>query len=200
MRPLPEHSAYWGKPPQTKDGDSDADILYLPIGRALTNWEQVEEECAVLFSLLVDSFSEAAYRAYGCIIATSTKSEMLKSAAETFFGMKSISEDHSKPFYDLMKHYQAAATRRNEIAHGRVIGYIEFEEVRRFQFFLVPPEYNSRKIHPRNPVAIDTPTFYRAKYCYVAKDIEHFGLRFRELHSWVHEYSDFLSRNYCKWP
>jgi hypothetical protein len=67
-------------------GDSDENQIFNAVGRALTEWEEVENACARLFALIVSANQRRTYhapavRAYGCIASVPTKCEMLRLAA-----------------------------------------------------------------------------------------------------------------------
>lgn len=208
MKEFLEAHKHWEPPPRADRGDSDSDLLYMRIGRALTSYEIVEEEFARLFADLVHSNSEAAFRAYGCIMSPTTKREMLENAAEIYFfhsvGHSISYDDELKTFRGLMSHYQQAAARRNEIAHGTVIAFmLSGPTSRDFHHFLVPTMYSARRTYAATTyqyIHTDDMTCYRrAKYQYVAANVEHFQTRFRQLHSWVVEYRDYLDKQYSKY-
>jgi hypothetical protein len=177
---LPEAHIQWEPPPKASSGDADWKPIWQAVGAALSAWEYIEEECALLFSALVESNSEAAYRAYGCVVSNSTKREMLENSAEVFFSTHKIIESDEIYFYDLMKHLQKAASFRNEIAHGAVMGV---PTKRGNEYFLLPPIYNSRKTIRQNTevAAIEPRVLSRAKYRYTAQDVNNLSHKFEWL-------------------
>lgn len=177
-------------------GDSDWKKIWQAVGMALSAWEYVEEECALLFSVLVDSKSEAAYRAYGCIVSNSTRREMLQHSAESFFEIHKVIDGDRTFFYDLMKHLEKGSSIRNEIAHGAVLGIIIKKQSH--EYFLLPPIYNSRKNTTEVATAptLEPRLLRKAKYSYVTMDVGNFAQKFHWLRGALEAYRQALSNAY----
>ena len=71
----------------TQTGDKNRERILYEVGNALACWEHNEQAFARIFSKLVHPTGSgfAAQRAYGEIIATPTKRQMIASAGEIFF-------------------------------------------------------------------------------------------------------------------
>lgn len=142
------------------DGNVDGNDIYLAVGRALDAWEGLEDEIASLFAILVGvenyrGFSPAK-AAYGAVIGSGTRMDMVKQAADTALldeknaGILKRIKDHM----NLCGKYSA---RRNEIAHGRV-GKVDISMDGEFigdtNYYLAPPLYNSNKQRPEGRTGI----------------------------------------------
>ena len=115
----------------------------------MTAWEYVEERCASLFALFVESRSHAAARSYGCIRSTSSKMEVLGFASVEFFFSHEVTPADSGPCKRIHRHVSDGATRRNEIAHGMVCRFAK--PPGHTQYFLMSGRYNTPKIEPPRP-------------------------------------------------
>ena len=113
------------RPDQLPDqGDASPDTTYCAVGRSLSTWGLLEDQFAILFAVFLDVGGvgmTAAVRSFGSIITSNSRSEVLSSAAEAYFAV------HKDPvlqaaFKSLMQRYRKATSRRNEIAHGVVLG------------------------------------------------------------------------------
>jgi hypothetical protein len=140
--PIPPIDKYWNAPPTNLDGSPNADLVYLSVGRALSEWEFAETMFASLFAELVEGESDAAKRVYGNMTSTATKRAAIEAAAEIYASRhpKGYSKEHLKL---LLAHYVSASGRRNEIAHGSVEKFdIDGKD---HGFFLCPAMYNTKK-------------------------------------------------------
>jgi hypothetical protein len=105
-------------------GDVDENMIFNAVGRALTEWESVENEYARLFAIFVSvnqrrTYHAPAVRAYGSVVSFKSRSDMLRLAAEAYFRRRNTKRSafHEK-FNDLLGEYIQYSNRRNEIAHG----------------------------------------------------------------------------------
>lgn len=185
--------AIWDRPPAREKGDEDADEIYRAMGSALSTWEMVEDVFATLFQELVDSESIAAKRAYGAVVASGGRRDLLKAAAEVYFHIHKIDDDFRATFKNLIEHFNLAGVRRNEIAHGHVITLFHMEE--EIGSFLVPPSYNSRKteafVTPRRG---DKFSILMGDYRYTSEDINTFSTKLTSFHGIVLKFSVSLSQ------
>ena len=159
-------------------GDPIEDAVYQSVGMALTGWEFVEEALAEIFSLLVGDDNlyrnrSPAVLAYGAIIGSGSRVEMIEAAAKGYF-VTSPNEGLQSRLKALLTRAGRFGARRNEIAHGRL------QLTGELGWFLYPAFYNSKK----NPAA-GTPT-----YRYSAKEIHIYRERFEELYD---DLSEFVS-------
>ena len=136
--PNPEHP--WLPAKREPKGDPEDSTVYLAVGRALSRWEWLEATLAEIFKLLCNAEFDGAERAYGSVVAFSGRRNMLDAAFEVFPWRR---KDDVKRFPKLVEQIQRFSARRNEIAHGNVMGIgIQGENL---GFYLVPASYNSNK-------------------------------------------------------
>jgi hypothetical protein len=153
-------------------GDESEEAMFVAVGRALSNWEHLEEDLADLFSFLVGSqelvhdAGDPASRVYGVVPTFNIRADMLDAAANVFF-MNNPSAMLQREYKDSIAQCRRYAARRNEIAHGTS----EFQGDR--SYFLVPGYYNLRK-------NIDDGT---PRYRYCSTEIQYYAERFAELAS-----------------
>jgi len=178
----------WDKRPRQPIGDDNPHDLWMAVGKALSAWEQLEEGLAMIFGQLVDSRFGSAQIAYGKLSSPQGRSDLLLSAADWVLAGR---DDN---LLDEITRLSRAAgnfsSRRNEIAHGIVMG--GFAHGRDLGTYLYPPEYNSRKLlsradrlafvrkHGPDKYEFDFP-FRPMEYAYVATDVTYYGDQFREL-------------------
>jgi hypothetical protein len=147
---------YWAEPARRIEGDSGPDAIYLAVGKALTQWESLENDFAQLFGLLVANRARggatrfAAQRAYGVIASAGGRREALEAAGEVFFTFLGATEEERLDFDLLLKHLPLATTKRNYIAHGIVLkATFPISALLAGNnpggYFIEPPEYNSNK-------------------------------------------------------
>jgi hypothetical protein len=110
------------RPPILPVGDSDPRSIVPLIGEVTTSWEAAEISYSYLFSTIVSPVagSRAVRRAYGSVISARTRKEMIESAGELFFHVFP-NADIEGDFLHLLKIYNSAASRRNDVAHGMII-------------------------------------------------------------------------------
>lgn len=145
----------WQRPNRRESGDANENDLFAAVGKALSRWELAENHMARLFGVLVESTSQASARAFGTVVSSTGRREMLEKAAEVYFDSPRFRTHDAEisPFrrkHDsgvlktLLKNYARAAERRNDIAHG-IVTEILWREPRSHGHFLVPPDYNTRR-------------------------------------------------------
>jgi hypothetical protein len=187
--PEPAH-VYWAPPLPASSGDDYPDAIHLEVGRALAAWEGVEEVFAALFGCFVDADTWAADRAFGSVASSSTRREMLLNAASVFFETNCVLVPYVEWFSDVMKHYQSAPARRNEIAHALV-------RMDGNKYFLTPPDYSTRKTKvDLRPRGHPLPPYVQPSYKYSASNVAEFRERFNCLRFAVWQYMQTLSANY----
>jgi hypothetical protein len=173
-------SAPWDVPPLPKYGDDNPDSTYKMVGKALSEWEQLEYQLAHLFSVLTYRPSViSALREYGEGTIFPSRLQSLRSAAEAFF-TKKCDQAAEAEFDRISLFAERLADRRNEIAHGIVrplqwvqqmmLDYQHIQDMER-QYALVPPLYTRKKLDEK----------HRPKYAYTATDIMSFMLAFHDL-------------------
>lgn len=165
-------------------GDVEENAIFNAVGRALTEWENTENECARIFAVLVSAHQRRTYhapamRAYGSVVSFKSRSEMLRLAAEAYFSKRNTKRAaFSARLDDLLGEYNEYSNRRNEIAHGCVKRvFLTKRKTKRgyrhpaLGFYLVPSFYNPKKFKNE--------TF---TYRYTSSDIIYYKQEFTKLH------------------
>ncbi len=185
--PTPKTPKPWDVPPQPKIGDSDREITYAAVGRALSQWELFESNLLQLFVVFVGSGPTAlltAARAYGTIQTFRGRADMIEGAAEVFFLIYKNSdlEKRISDFMDIARNY---AARRNEIAHG-IVWTTHWAGTQKQGSALFPARYASNKnkigSFPLGETGAQVPT-----HVYSSAEIGMFTSRFLELTSQAHK-------------
>ena len=176
------------RPPISPQGNSSDDEVHLAVGRALSAWEYAEDSFANIFRRLVapGKSGYAARRAYGNVIAALTRDSLIKETAKIFF--RNFPDEEIKNELDsLLKIYCHAGARRNEIAHGMVMGGPDRKHKGRY---LTASVWTSRKrdIH------------LMPSYFYTAEQIDEFRKGFYRLAGQAGAIADQLERAYYKSP
>jgi hypothetical protein len=177
-------------------GDRNPDAIYLAVGRALSKWEGVEVEMGTLFAVFTGGIEPWHYipaaRAYGSVISSNGRAEMMAQAAEAFFRHFEMEDrKHSEEieplkaeFKNITKAYNGWSSRRNDVAHGYVTesqhpDYHDDQQPIISTYQLFPSHGSSRK----------WPIDWEPNYKYVAKEIDSFGVAFEALDERVSEYA-----------
>ena len=169
------------------EGDAISDPLFNAVGRALSNWQNIENQLANLFTLFVgaDISAEApgsAVGAYGAIVGFKNRLSMVDAASDAYFRARPTGEGR-KQWKDLRNLLSAFSQRRNDIAHGAVERELDARpEVAVRGFFLFPGLYGSKK----NPMG--QPPAYKL----TAAQVRQFADQFAELKQDVHNYRFML--------
>ncbi len=162
--------------PRLRSGDPDADRLYTAVGKALSQWEELETGLGELFATFVESRSIAAARAYGTMASAQGRFDLLDAAAEVYF----VDREGRDDYRPIIKALRLASPCRNNIAHGAVREYAA-HGVDGGGFYLVSPEYNSRRNEPFADLerdSVDPFDFARHKYAYSTDQINELSERF----------------------
>ena len=172
----------WEIRPPSPIGNSNENEIFSAVGQALTEWEQVEKACAQLFAIFVSAnrrrlYFAPAVRAYGCIISTKSKNDMLREAAKAFFSTRKTKSHFVADFEQVMADYLNFANRRNEIAHGSVQRvFITARTTARgsrqkaIGCYLMPSFYNPKKFKEE-----------KFSYYYTSNDVIHYRQEFTKL-------------------
>ena len=165
--------------PREVSGDVSPIDLYSAIGKALTAWELTEIAHGHLFAAVISAKQpDAIWAAYGAIDSSANRTAMILAAAK--WSLQPNNPDLEKRIKDKLNYTNKLAMRRNEIAHGTVMGFTHGSGfIKPGQpmsiFYLIPPSYSSKR-HIRNRLSeniatIDVP-YEWYKYCYVAKQVD----------------------------
>jgi hypothetical protein len=136
-------SNFWDVAVPLAVGDTDVNVIFREVGAALTIWEGLETTMSLLYSILIESESDAAFRAYGAMASATGRRDALEHAAEVFFHKNNLPKSHAAGFKALMSNYARSAARRNDIAHGVAL-QANTKDVS--GYFLVSAPYNSKKM------------------------------------------------------
>lgn len=164
-------------------GDVDERAVFDAVGRALTEWETLEVECAKMFAVFVSANQKRTYhapavRAYGTITSADTRYKMLKLASESYFERRPAKRVQFEADWNAMLNgYFQYKDRRNEIAHGLV------------QRVFVTSRKTSKGLRRQAIGIYLTPSFFNPKkfkggkfsYLYVSGDIIHYKQEFTKL-------------------
>jgi hypothetical protein len=164
-------------------GESDENAIFNAVGRALTEWETLEVECAKLFAVFVSanhkrSYHAPAVRAYGAITSADTRFKMLQLASESYFAKRPAKRaSFEKKCDGMLGEYKQYKDRRNEIAHGLVqkvfiTGKTTPKGTRQgaIGLYLMPSFYNPKKFKDE-----------KFTYRYVSGDVIHYKQEFTKL-------------------
>jgi hypothetical protein len=167
----------WDVPPIPENGERSAEPLFRAVGEAISCWEHVEQSIALLFTFVTTGkyydVSGPALRAYGAIIGTSARIEMVRAAVESYGRL------HPEcPFigncYALLSECASWSSRRNDIAHGQVDCMLDALPN---GWMLFPGLYNTKKRSIEG----------NSKYRYTVAHIEQFTRGFLDLHGRLNE-------------
>jgi len=116
----------WDPRPWPTRGDDSIEVLYAAAGRALSQWERYEGALSLLFSAFVSTaLTQAARRAYRAVRRFEGRTDMLRAAAEAYFGEKPDS-DLVTQFEEILQSAINFAPRRTDIAHGVVDHFMSY--------------------------------------------------------------------------
>ena len=124
---------YWKRPtPPKPQGDPKVDPVYAAVGRALSQWEKLEQRLATLFIVVTrasDSSNNAVRRAYGAIENGTLRRKAIIAAAEVHFGASW--QPHVEEAYNkLIDAVSRASKLRDDIAHG-IVQHFKFNNIGR---------------------------------------------------------------------
>ena len=111
------------RPPNTTIGDETTDPIFQSVGTLLTVWEHLETMLAIQFGDLCshdESQNWTAVRAYGSVLASGTRCDMLLAAAEQDMAPEGLSS-----FRTYISDVRKLASLRNIVAHGMTISVDE---------------------------------------------------------------------------
>lgn len=179
----PDHP--WNVLPFLPKGDDDVATIFQAVGGALTAWEGFEGNLAFTFAVLCDARLPGAVRAYGTITAFGGRRDMVAAA----FGVYPHRRDEQLAgFPKFLDHAQKFASRRNEIAHGRVVKISPSIGASPEGCYLAPAEYNTNKRYRdwelADGVVHDVFEFSKravGKYAYTSAQIDFYTGYFRRL-------------------
>lgn len=187
------------RPRKTLDlhGDDTARDVFASVGYALSQWEHVEEMFASLFAFLCGptKATHASFRAYGTLTATAARSKMIDAAAEVFFS-KFPDATFKKRLADILLVYGDAGARRNEIAHGIVMGPALHKIENNVAIPLPTKWYLFPALHSTKKQSLDL----RSEYRFNSGTIDTFAKAFDGLNADITAYKSDLIGFYQSFP
>lgn len=173
----------WDVPPIPEKGARSPEPVYQAIGKAITHWELVEQAIGGLFTFVTTGkFYDAsgpALRAYGSIVGTSARINMVKAAVESW-SQQYPTCPHLDNCYALLSECERGSARRNDIAHGRVDRLLDAVPN---GWMLFPGFYNTKKRSIEG----------KSKYAYTVEHIERYASAFLNLHDRMNECTSAMS-------
>ena len=160
------------------NGDQGDDAIYRAVGRALSRWEEMEYECAHLYTALLQVRGQAATRGYGLLAAFSARMPLLEAALAEF------SFRDRQPFIKFgatLNEIGNLAARRNDIAHGTVC----HTNQGRWGFYLLPAGYSTKKHKDGDKPDLWPTPFGGATYAFTSAQIDTYAGHFIRLQAEV---------------
>lgn len=198
--------AYWSRPKTfSAKGDAGVDVVFTSVGRALTQWEKLEQRLANLFLCVCSVPNHSANpvrRAYGSVENSTLRRAAILSAAEVHFGDAWKDPLVEKSFNALIEAVSFASKRRDDIAHGIVQHFVMHEDEKTTDYgaFLFPPYYNSGRTSPYLVGEGLPPDFLWSDYRFTSNDINELEKKFGELKSTAREYVRLCAKRDGKIP
>lgn len=108
----------WDRPtPVPTVGNETQEEIFLSVGRALSQWERIDNMLVMLFTRITDMEFKLALEIYGALYSSSGKSDILMAACKANYPAGS---DHLIYLNKLLILVGKFRERRNDIAHGTV--------------------------------------------------------------------------------
>ena len=194
------------KPIYSEKGDYDSPSIARIKGYALSQWEHAEQTLCTMFSILVrpTGGTLVSDRAFGSLFSSGGRRELVLGAAEAYFALlthqapEDIERKAEELLAKLKRHirlFGEAAHRRDEIAHGVIMG-MAMDRGGKFLYFLVPALYASKKYE----AGISPPPFIRSTYRMNFADLDHMSKLFDALGSRTAEINREISNFYQSLP
>jgi hypothetical protein len=163
----------WDIPALPSLGEMSTETIFTAVGRALSQWEYFEGYLGEVYCYLIGSPSQTspAMRSYGSVTVNSTRTEMIKSAANAYFITNNIPQ--LTELNAMLNKARNFSARRNDIAHGIVQPFAQPNGLAPQTFALVPSRHaTKRKRLEFNLVDNKFDTVY--EYAYTSKEINYF--------------------------
>lgn len=138
----------WDRPPFPTKGDDNIETTYAAVGAALSEWEHLEIDLAILYSVLAGNGEESveAQRAYGVVASFDARTGMIDAIAEVYF-FRHKDDATARSIAELTRDAGRFSGRRNDIAHGIVFPFSAYNDqiLAPAGFCLFAPFYNTRR-------------------------------------------------------
>lgn len=143
------------RPANDHEGDRLPDTLYSAVGRLAHAWEVTESSLASLFMEMVEAPSSSAQFAYGAIIGSAARCDMIAAAAKGYVFRKKDLYSPELKLSDITKYIEAARRLgglRNLCVHSVVVRdvpetgfFLQLEPTGPASYFITPALYNTSK-------------------------------------------------------
>ena len=166
----------WDLPPKPANGDTTPAVLFAAIGRALSEWEELELYLARLYALFlqVPPIKAIEQPEYKNAPTFSMRAKTIEDAAERYF-ISHPNQHLEGDFKTVICGARKLANRRNDIAHGVArLTWGEFGEIplsdamQRGEIFLGPARYRAKQFDNLAP-----------EYLFSSAEVLHFAEQFR---------------------
>jgi hypothetical protein len=141
----------WDIPPLPEHGDPSIDLTFAAVGRAMSEWEELELYLARLYAkfLGIPPINAIAIPEYRDAANFHTRATVIKNAATKYF-VSHPSQEKEGEFEQVLDDIRRLASRRNDIAHGVVKLWWNHKEtssqaIDRNEYMLVPSTYSDKK-------------------------------------------------------
>jgi hypothetical protein len=141
----------WDIPPFPEHGDPSADLTFAAVGRAMSEWEELELYLARLYAkfLGIPPIKAIAIPEYRDVANFHSRATAIQKAATKYF-VSHPNQDREGEFAQVLEDIRQLAARRNDIAHGVVKLWWNNKEtfsqaVDRNEHMLVPSTYSDKK-------------------------------------------------------
>ncbi|MEN0652361.1 MULTISPECIES: hypothetical protein [Hyphobacterium] len=173
--------------PDVESRDTE-DAIAWAVGQALNEWEGMESAFAACYGRFCQDSSGIAYASYGTVTSSRARGMMIGQAIERCPPWLEQCATNLRPLLDLAGKF---AERRNELAHGYIVG---FDSGDAHSYFLVPAAYATRyqlsrtKLEQVVKEQLTSPAdllgrikLAAGEYAYSAAQILYYRDRFRDL-------------------
>ncbi len=138
---------------------------------------------------------------YGNLGNTRAKIEAFHMVAETAFEKHKVPEDEEECLSVLLKHFNSATSRRNDIAHGIVMTFES--NTKSMGTLLVPPWYSYKKTREKVDIEVlmsdDLQSMVACySYRYARHDVDALTIKFMQFRQWVNEYVHLYNDKYLR--
>lgn len=183
----PKAKKPWDLPPSMASGNNSAEPIFSAVGKALSNWEHVENRLAQVFATFVGANHSRnslhpSVRAYGAIVGFKSRIGMLDAAAKAYFRVTEI-EGQPEAWKTVLTAATGFSDRRNDIAHASAELLYDMENSKPWGFYLLPGLYASKKYPEGEPPS----------YMLVAEQVAYFAEEFEKLANQVRFFQVILS-------
>jgi hypothetical protein len=146
-----DHMLPWEIPPFPEHGDPSADLTFAAVGRAMSEWEELELYLARLYAkfLNIPPIQAIVVAEYKNAAVFRVRADVIEKAADKYF-ISRPDQDREADFSQLLADIRQLSSRRNDIAHGVVKLWWNHREtfseaVDRNEYMLTPSTYMDKK-------------------------------------------------------